>query len=86
MNAAEMYALADEMAGTIAARLPDAKRSVMLCGMIAARIASGPGKDIPGESGQSYAKVLTQGYASAMVLESAGMETQPDRFRLGMQT
>lgn len=85
MNAPELYALVLEHAETLSSAAGDPKRAVMLCGMIAARIASGPGQNLPGESGQSYARLLNQGYAAAMTIESTGLETQPDRFRLGMQ-
>ena len=82
-DAAALTQAAANIASTVLAASENPAQAVMLCGMIAARIAANAEQSDPANGAKSLANALMQGFNAAMTLETSGRVTQPNRQPLG---
>lgn len=84
MNAAESATMAAQLAAEISAKVSNPAQAVLICGMIAAKIASTADPQNPEHAPTILAKILDRSYNSAMFFETTGRVDAPNRGHLGM--
>jgi len=76
--AADLAAQVQQVAGT-------AQEAILICGLIAARIAAGSDQNEPANSPAALLNTLSGAFNAAMMIESGGRVSAPKRQHLGFQ-